>query len=166
MLVADCGIDEGRSAWQPDSQMIVSAFQVLTERNSTHVIKTIATGFLVKDERDQHDLETTVLRVHSRRENDLGEFEYETEMEDGSREWLGSRAFFSDDGTVTDCFLEFAQREDLQRALELYSITNLKEMCKGQKLKSGGVQKARVLKRVLKHYVREKVLDNSLPRSY
>lgn len=157
MLVTDCGIDEGRSVYVPESGLLISAFQVVTERNTTHVIKTLASGFSFSDRRDPADLEVTVLRVESQRETDNGELEFLAVMENGSREWLGSRAFFSDDGTVTESFLSTAGSDVLARCLELYSLAALKEMCKGQRLKATGTQKVMLAKRLRKYYLRQKV---------
>ena len=157
LLVTSCGIDEGRSAWMPQSGVIVSAYQVLTERTTLHVIKTIASGFSVTDNRDESDLESTVVRIRDRRENDNGEFEYQCEMEGGSFEWLGSRAFFSDDGTMTESFLDYIDKQQLERALELYSLPTLQQFCMGQNLKATGNVKARVIKRLVKSYIRLKV---------
>jgi len=43
-----CGIDSGRTAWNPATGLLVNSFKVVSETGKIHQIKTIATGFSVE----------------------------------------------------------------------------------------------------------------------
>lgn len=156
MLSYDLGIDEGRTVLEPASGLLVSAFQVLSEHNNkSHLIKTIATGFEVT----QNDVgdELVVIRVAERQyDADEKQWLYLAHLEGGKREWFTCQQFFSDDGTVTDSFLDFASAEDIDASVDTFTIAQLKKMCEGQVLKSTG-SRLRLVKRLGKFYKKSQV---------
>ena len=146
-----CGIDQGRTAYCPKSNLLVSVFTVLSETGKTHQIKTLSTGFQVEQAPGSEDV---VLAVKGRR---LGPTQdaYLTCYADGSQSWLRFPAFFSDDGTVTSSFISFCSREDLERVFKTYSKRQLQALCAGQNLRSTGA-KQRLQGRLQRHYLRMK----------
>jgi hypothetical protein len=151
MLGWGCGINQGRTAHCPKSNLLVSAFTVLSETGKIHQIKTISTGFQVERAPGSEDV---VLAIKERR---LGPAQttYLTRYADGSQSWLRFPAFFSDDGTVTSSFLSFCSREDLEMGFKAYSKRQLQAMCAGQTLRSTGA-KQRLQGRLQRHYFRMK----------
>ena len=147
MLGWGCGIDQGRTAYCPESNLLVSAFTVLSETGKTHQIKTISTGFQVEQAPGSED---EVLAVKGRR---LGPAQttYLTCYADGSQSCLRFPAFFSDDGTVTSAFLSFCSRDDLEMGFKSYSAPKLHDMCSGQNLRGTG-RKSRLQNRLQRHY--------------
>lgn len=142
MLSDGCGIDEGRTAYNPETKLLASCFTVLSESGKVIQIKTIATGFTIDPPMDEEDL---VANVNDRRtgifaygEGTIERLEYSTKYCDGTNDWLTSDAFFSDDGTCNSSWLSFASREDIDEAIDLYTGPKLKEMCTGQEIKSTG----------------------------
>lgn len=155
MLTYGCSINEGRSAFVPGSGLAVSAYCVLSETGKLHTIKTIGTGFSFKASSEE-PMEDLVSRVLERREASPSRYQYHTQMRDGSLRWLDGSAFFSDDGTVTDAFLEFASRSDFRSVCSHLSVFRLKEMCTGQHLKGTGTRD-RLIKRLVKYYEKSQV---------
>jgi len=151
MLSHELGLEEGRTAILPASNLLVSVYNVLSEHsNKQHLIKTIATGFQVTDLSDDNEL--VVVRVADCRDGDRQK-EYLTYLESGRSDWLVSSRFFSDNGTVTDAFLIFANEEQLSDAIDVYTADQLKQMCVGQGLKPTGSKTE--LRRKLKKYYKK-----------
>lgn len=152
------GIDEGRSAYAPRTEtspsLLVSVFNVISEQTGkTHLIKTLATDWECKFPEESEDV---VVKVSSRRETPNLTLEFLTHLQDGSSEWKVASSFFSDDGSINSSFLEFVAKEDLEQVLRQYSTQTLSEFCKGQKKAGGGV-KQKLIKRLVKLYIRAKV---------
>lgn len=51
-LDRSCGIDCGRTAWNPDTGLLVSSFKVISETGKVHQIKTLASGFHITPPED------------------------------------------------------------------------------------------------------------------
>ena len=152
------GIDEGRTAYAPPTDtapsLLVSVFNVISEQTGNqHLIKTLATGWEFKFPEESEDV---VVKVTSSRETPNGQLEFLTYLQDGSSEWKLGSAFFSDDGSINSSFLEFVSKEKLDQVLRKFSTQKLSELCKGQKKVGGGV-KGKLIKRLMKIYIRTKV---------
>jgi hypothetical protein len=123
LLDFKCGIDQGRLALLPASNIVISSFKVLAETGNTHQIKTISSGCLVGEVGDE---EETVSRIEDRRETADGTIEYLTEFMDGHTEWLAARDFIDDDGTTNMTWLGFVDEADLEAAFKEFTHANLK----------------------------------------
>ena len=171
-----CGIDSGRTAWNPATGLLVNSFKVVSETGKIHQIKTIATGFSVEapDEEEVAITSVTSIRYHSnfpllvpdmRSHAHLShhllyltyrdEFQFKVKYKDGSEEWLHGQSFFDEDGTVTDAWLEFVDRDQLENVLKSFTQKQLQEMLSGQDKKATGT-KLKCVKRLVKHYIRLK----------
>jgi len=121
LLNWDCGIEEGRAAFIPDENIVVSSFQVLTERREAHQIKIISSACEI--ERPEAN-ESVVGRISdSRRRGD--QLEYLTHFTDGTDKWLSSDQFIDDDGTANSTWLDFASQADLEAAFSAYTQKQL-----------------------------------------
>jgi hypothetical protein len=125
MLDWGCGIDEGRTAYDPESGIVVSSFKVETKSPTTHQIKTISSCCMVILPRDQ---EAVVLRVSDRRPSRAASnhFEYLAHFSDGTSQWLRSKHFIDDDGAITISWLTFADEDDLKMAFSSYTAEQLR----------------------------------------
>lgn len=103
-------IRPGRTAYVPETGVMVSAFFVQSETGKDITIKTICSGHLLGEAPSSS--EDVVVAVTERRA-ESGSFEYLTTFGDGSQSWWKAGIFFDDDGTATQHFLEFASDEDL-----------------------------------------------------
>ena len=88
-----------------------------------------------------------------------------TLFENGRQDWLLGSAFLSDDGCITESFLEFVSREQLEKVLESYASRTLSEMLRGQNKKGSGDKSAQ-RKRLLKMYIRTKRSSTFLSESF
>lgn len=122
LLDWDCGIDEGRMAFDVKSNIVVSSFKVESEAGATRQIKMISNGCKVErlDEEEE-----TVLSVTDRREV-KGKIEYKTLFADGHEEWLLAKQFIDDDGSVTSAWLGFVSKDDLKLAFRSFTKSKLK----------------------------------------
>jgi Transposase IS4 len=125
MLDWGCGIDEGRTAYAPNTGIVVSSFKVETEKRTTHQIKTISSGCEVALPDEQ---EAFVLRVTDRRKSPAAgnQFEYLAHFADGTSGWLHSQQFIDDDGTINISWLTFVDEDDLNIAFNSYTAEKLK----------------------------------------
>lgn len=154
MLTHDCSVDEGRCAYSPETGLVVSAFSVMNDKGKLHIIKSIGSGIKLSPPEDLAT-EDVVCAVLERRTHNLVT-QYHTQMGNNLYKWLPGSAFFSDDGTVTDAFLQFAQQSDFEHILSDFTANRLKEMCVIQELKGTG-DKRRLIKRLVKYYVLSQV---------
>jgi hypothetical protein len=122
MLDWDCGIDEGRTAFLPDKNVLVTSFKVMSETQVEHQIKTISTGCEVEQDSEAQGI---VLKVSARREAG-DQFEYLAHFVGGQSEWLLARSFIGDDGTTNISWLTFAKEDDLKSAFETFTLAQLR----------------------------------------
>lgn len=122
LLDFNCGIDEGRLAYLPSDNIVISSFKVLSEAGNEHQIKTISSGCTLDDIGNEEEV---VTKVVSRRI--VGDsIEYNTEFLDGHKEWLEARQFIDDDGTVNLSWLNYVSADDLKLAFESFTHNQLK----------------------------------------
>lgn len=122
LLDFNCGVDEGRLAYLPGEDIIISSFKVMTDRRELYVIKTISSGCKLAEDPSEEEIVSSIL---CRREVN-STYEYQVEFKDGHREWLAPQAFIDDDGTVNLTWLHFAEADDLSRAFGSYTHAVLK----------------------------------------
>ena len=152
------GVNEGRTAFIPPTDctpsILVSAYNVISEQTTRqHLIKTLATGWACDLPEEAEDVVVKILRS---RESSSGQFEFLTLYENGRQDWLLGTAFFSDDGCITEYFLEYISKDQLEKVLNSYSLRTLSEMSKGQGKKGSGDKRA-LIQRLTKLYIRTQV---------
>jgi len=125
LLDFGCGIDEGRLAYLPEEDIVISSFKVLTETGKEHQIKTISSGCKLEDSVDE---ESIVKAVRDRRVNDDGQTEYLVDFVDGGNDWLLAKDFIDDDGTTNLAWLSFANASDFHDAFSSFTHNQLKVM--------------------------------------
>lgn len=122
LLDWNCSINQGRTAYIPAQNLLVSSFKVVSETNRIHQIKTISTGFQAQISDDDEEV---VVKVVAKRK--LGDTtEYRTKFANGQLEWLLSSAFISDDGTVNSTWLSFVDKSDIEEAFSQFTQAQLK----------------------------------------
>lgn len=124
MLMWQCPVGSGRTAFIPESGILVSAFKAEKEDGGgVHVIKTIVSGATLSglDEEEEE-----VIEVNSRREENDGSLLYKAIFASGATEWLPASDFIDDDGTATNAWLAFATEEEIRGAYQRFSEATLK----------------------------------------
>lgn len=123
LLDWNCGLDAGRTAFVPESRLIVSSYKVVSESTQKeHQIKTILSGATITQPNSN---EETVLQVLARKEED-GIFKYQAIFASGELHWLPARDFIDVEGVISDAWLTFAKEVDLKSALSLFTASQLK----------------------------------------
>lgn len=118
-----CGLDQGRAAFTPRGNLVVSSFQVESDTSKDiHQIKTISSGFSITE---REMLEEEVILVSARRE-EQHTLEYLTHFSGGDTLWQEATCFIDDDGTVNSAWLSFADASDLEDAFVGYSLEGLR----------------------------------------
>jgi hypothetical protein len=119
----NCGIDEGRLAFLPKANIIISSYKVLTEAGNEHQIKTISSGCVLKPT-EEEDEEGVVLKITDRRVS-KNKLEYYTHFADGQKDWLPAHDFIDDNGTANFAWIQFADENDLTSAFASYTHKQL-----------------------------------------
>lgn len=123
LLDWNCGLDAGRTAFIPESGLIVSSYKVVSESTQKeHQIKTIMSGATITQPNSD---EETVLQVLARKEED-GIFKYQARFVSGELHWLPARDFVDVEGVVSDAWLTFAKEVDLETVLSSFTALQLK----------------------------------------
>jgi len=122
MLDWKCGVNEGRAAFIPDKNIVVSSFKLQSENGDYHQLKIISSGCQVNV---SPGAEEVVLKVTACREND-GRFEYCTHFADGQILWLPIEHFMDEDGTTNIAWLNYVKLEDLEEELWNFTLNRLK----------------------------------------
>lgn len=124
MLAWQCPLDCGRTAFIPETGVLVSAFKAMKENGKdSHVIKTIMSGAQIGPFDEE---EETVTAVTARRHDDDGTVLYKTIFASGVSEWLSASSFINADGTVTDAWLAFVSESELRSAFTPFTKSQLK----------------------------------------
>lgn len=124
LLSWQCPLDCGRTAFIPESGILVSAFKALKENGKDfHVIKTIMSGASIGEFDAQ---EEAVTAVTDKRQEDDGTVLYKTTFASGEVQWLPASSFINDDGTVTDVWLAFASEGEVRSAFAPFTESQLK----------------------------------------
>jgi hypothetical protein len=118
----NCGIDEGRLAFYPKKNIVISSYKVLTETGNEHQIKTISSGCgLLPTEEEEEDV---VVKISDRR-SVKNKLEYNTHFADGREAWLPAYDFIDDDGTTNFAWLQFADESDLKAVFSSFTHKKL-----------------------------------------
>lgn len=155
-------IHPGRTAYVPETGVMASAFFVKSETGKDITIKTICSGHLLGEA--PVPSEDVVLAITERRV-ESGSFQYFTTFGDSSQSWWGAGIFFSDDGTATQQFLEFASKEDLKGYLMNCTQSVLSDYCKGVGVRVGG-SKDRQCRRLMKFYRAQATKSTSIASKF
>lgn len=124
LLGYECGIDAGRVAYIPSTQVLVGSYQVQTEKKEVHQLKIISSACKVEDIPD----EVVVVQVSDSRlvrDKDAKKIEFLAHYTDGSSEWLKPKDLIGDDGNVDYALLSFASEEDLKQAFNSFTKQQL-----------------------------------------
>lgn len=123
LLNWNCGLNAGRSAYIPESGVIVNSFKVLSESTQKeHQIKTIMSGAEISP---PDNGEEVVLKVLERQEKN-GKFVYKTKFASGEIRLLKARDFIDDSGDINAAWLGFAKADDLEAAIASFTESKLK----------------------------------------
>ena len=126
----DLGLNAGRTAWDAERGMALSAYRVLNDKNEVKLIKTISSGVRIIE----GDEEARVASVGERRLR-RGTIEYLTTFVDGTKEWLDAGSFISDDGSINFLWLEKAKEEDLNAHFSSLTVAQLEHVAESQNWK-------------------------------
>lgn len=124
MLAWQCPLDCGRTAFIPETGVLVSAFKAMKENGKdSHLIKTIMSGAQIGrfDEEEE-----TVTALTDRQYDDDGTVLYKTIFASGVTDWLPASSFINADGTVTDAWLAFVSESELRNAFTSFTKSQLK----------------------------------------
>lgn len=121
LLGYNCGVDEGRTAYSAERDLLVSIFKVINAKKKVIQIRTIMSGCVVKRPERK---EFIVQKVISKRRQGK-HLEYETKLAGYPVEWLPPSSFISDNGTVNQQWLNFAEDDDLLEAFMSFTHKKL-----------------------------------------
>lgn len=120
----ECPLKHGRTAFIPESNILVSAIKQTKENSSDMIVlKTITCAALV-GEMDEDEEE--VLSITAKHDAEDGSMLYETTFTSGTKQWLPASSFINDDGTATFAWLAYASEEEIQGAYQRFTLENLK----------------------------------------
>lgn len=122
LLDFKCGINEGRLAFLPDDNIVVSSFKVLTEAGKEHQIKTISSGCRLADACDAEEIVQKIVGRTTKENTTL----YETQFMDGRTRFLTAQQFIDEDGTINLSWLSFVNDSEIENALEYFTLDELK----------------------------------------
>lgn len=124
LLDWNCGLDAGRTAFIPETGLLVSSFKVMSESSGKeHQIKTIISGATCEREDSDEELVSAVTEKRQENDNTL----YKAIFASGEHRWLSARDFIDADGVVNGAWLAFADADDLEAAFSSFTETELKE---------------------------------------
>lgn len=122
LLDFNCGIDEGRLAFLPADNVVISSFKVLSESGKEHQIKTISSGCNFEEDGEEEEI---VVGIRQRRVV-VDELQYLTEFMDGHTDWLTAEQFIDTDGTTNLTWLNYVDNDDLSNTFLKFTHNQLK----------------------------------------
>lgn len=124
MLMWECPLHCGRTAFLPESGILVSAIKTTKQNGEDmHVMKIVTSGATVGHVDED---EEEVVTVTARRQAEDGSVHYETNFTSGVTHWLPASSFINDDGTATLAWLAFVGEEEIQGAFQHFTTDKLK----------------------------------------
>lgn len=124
MLSWGCPLNHGRTAFIPESNILVSVFKVMKEDgDDTHLVKIITSGATIKQSVVD---EEEVASVTARELQSDKSYRYLTVFTSGEHHWLPASSFIDDDGTITLAWLAFVGEQEIQDALRRFTKAQLR----------------------------------------